>query len=165
MGRIIHGIWKMTEQEYLELEREAKFRSEFLDGQMIAMPPSSLWHSRILVNLICAIGDQLTGFPCIVLSANMRIKVQQAGFYAYPDVLVVCGQHEAEDEHDDVLLNPTVIMEVFSESSEAYDRGRKFQMYRQLPSLREYLLVSHTSRASTGSGGNAVVGCFETLRH
>jgi Uma2 family endonuclease len=72
----------------------------------------------------------------------MRVKVQAAGLYTYPDISVACGQNEVEDEHNDTLLNPTVIVEVLSESREAYDRGKKFEIYRQLPSLREYLLVS-----------------------
>jgi Uma2 family endonuclease len=137
----MHSFSKMTEAEYLEIERDAKYRSEFLGGQMITMPVVNCWHSLIRGNLICAIGNQLNGSSCLLLGSDMRVKVQAAGFYTYTDLLVVCGEHQAEDEHDDTLLNPTVIVEIFSESSEAYDRGRKFQMYRQLPSLREYVLV------------------------
>jgi Uma2 family endonuclease len=76
------------------------------------------------------------------MASDMRVKVQAAGLYTYPDVLVVRGRMQVEDKHDDTLLNPTVIVEIFSQSSEAYDRGRKFEMYRLIPSLREYLLVN-----------------------
>jgi Uma2 family endonuclease len=135
-------IHRLTQAEYLEIERRAEFKSEFRDGEMFAMSGGSRPHSRIACNLISAIDTQLKGSPCMVFNSDMRVKVQMAGLYTYPDVSVLCGPEEVEDEHDDVLLNPTVIAEVLSDSREAYDRGKKFEMYRRLPSLREYLLVN-----------------------
>jgi len=135
-------IQRLTEAEYLEIERRAECKSEFLDGEMIAMSGGSPAHSLIACNLISAINTQLKDSPCMVFNSDMRIKVQMAGLYTYPDVSVLCGREEIEGEHDDVLLNPTVIAEVLSDSREAYDRGKKFELYRRLPSLREYLLVN-----------------------
>jgi Uma2 family endonuclease len=135
-------IHRLTEAEYLEIERRAEYKSEFLDGQMFAMSGGTRWHSVIACNMISAINLRLKGSPCVVYNSDMRVKVQMAGLYTYPDVSIGCGQAQVEDEHDDVLLNPTVIAEVLSDSREAYDRGKKFELYRRLPSLREYLLVS-----------------------
>jgi Uma2 family endonuclease len=137
-----HPVHKLTEAEYLEIERRAEFRSEFLDGEMFAMAGGTKAHSLISSNLIFALRTQLKGGPCRVYTSDMRVKVRASGLYTYPAVSLVCSQDEMEDEHDDILLNPTVIMEILSDSSEAYDRGKKFEMYWQLPSLREYLLVN-----------------------
>ena len=137
-----HPVHRLTEAEYLEIERRAEFKSEFLDGEMFAMSGGTRSHSLIGSNTICAIGNQLKGCPCRVYTADMRIKVQASGLYTYPDLSVACGQEEFEDEHEDILLNPTVVVEVLSDSREAYDRGQKFALYRQIPSLREYLLVN-----------------------
>jgi len=134
-----HGL---SEAEYLEIERRADYKSEFFNGEMFGMSGGTSAHSLIASNLIRAIGNQLEGCPCDVYTSDMRVKVQASGLYTYPDLSVACGDREFEDEHDDVLLNPTVVVEVLSDSREAYDRGRKFALYRQIPSLREYLLVS-----------------------
>jgi Uma2 family endonuclease len=139
---VANPVHRLTEAEYLEIERRAEYKSEFLDGEMVAMSRSNRWHSLIACNMICAIGNQLQGSPGVIFNSDMRVKVQMAGLYTYPDVSIACGQHEVEDEHDDVLLNPSVIAEVLSDSREAYDRGKKFELYRRLPSLREYLLVN-----------------------
>jgi Uma2 family endonuclease len=139
---VAHPVHRLTEAEYLEIERRAEFKSEFYDGEMFAMAGGSRSHSLIKCNLIIAIGNQLKGCPCRVYDSDMRLKVQANGLYTYPDVSVVCGEDQTEGERDDILLNPTVVVEVLSDSREAYDRGKKFQLYRQLPSLREYLLVN-----------------------
>jgi Uma2 family endonuclease len=135
-------VHRLTEAEYLALERRAESKSEFREGEMFAMAGGSPAHSQIACNLISAINTQLKDSPCVVFNSDMRVKVQMAGLYTYPDVSVLCGREELEDEHDDVLLNPTVVAEVLSDSREAYDRGKKFELYRRLPSLREYLLVN-----------------------
>jgi Uma2 family endonuclease len=137
-----NSIHRLTEAEYLEIERRAECKSEFLDGEMFAMAGGTPNHSLIAANLIFALMMQLKGGPCRVYTSDLRVKVQESGLYTYPDVSVVCGPEQLEDEHDDVLLNPTVIIEILSDSREAYDRGRKFEFYRRLASLREYLLVS-----------------------
>jgi Uma2 family endonuclease len=139
---IAKPIHRLTEAEYLEIERRTDFKNEFLDGEMFAMSGGTDWHSAIAANLIRATGNQLQGRPCITYTSDLRIKVQAAGLYTYPDMSVACGERKFEDERRDTLLNPLVIAEVLSDSSEAYDRGKKFEFYRQIPSLREYLLVS-----------------------
>jgi Uma2 family endonuclease len=136
-----HSVRRLTEAEYLALERRAEGKSEFLDGEMFAMSGGSSSHSLIQCNLIRELGTRLKGSPCVLYSSDMRVKVQAVGLYTYPDVSVACDPIQFEDEHDDTLLNPVVIVEVLSDSSEAYDRGKKFEFYRQLPSLREYVLA------------------------
>jgi Uma2 family endonuclease len=132
----------LTAEEYLALERAAMDKSEYRDGQMVAMPGASYEHNLITANLIYAIGAQLRGGPCKVLGVKMRILVPVTGLYTYPDVIVLHGEPDLADKYFDTLTNPTVIIEVLSPSTEAYDRGKKFQQYRTLDSLREYLLVS-----------------------
>jgi Uma2 family endonuclease len=139
---VAHQVHRLTEAEYLEIERRAEFKSEFLDGEMFAMSGGTRSHSLIASNINRAIGNQLRGCNCVVYTSDMRVKVQANGLYTYPDVSVACGEEEFDDEQDDTLINPTVIVEVLSDSREAYDRGEKFALYRQIPSLREYLLVS-----------------------
>ncbi|MGA2175696.1 MAG: Uma2 family endonuclease [Verrucomicrobiota bacterium] len=135
-------IQRLTEAEYLEIERRAEYKSEFLDGEMFAMSGGTRWHSIIAVNITSEFSKQLKGSPCMAYNTDLRVKVQAAGLYTYPDLSVACGDQQFEDEQVDVLLNPTVLAEILSESSESYDRGKKFALYRQIPSLREYLLVS-----------------------
>jgi Uma2 family endonuclease len=139
---VAHPVHRLTEAEYLEIERRAAFKSEFLEGEMFAMSGGTRSHNLIASNMNRAIGNQLEGCRCVVYTSDMRVKVQADGLYTYPDVSVACGEEKFDDEQDDTLLNPTVIVEVLSDSREAYDRGKKFALYRQIPSLREYLLVS-----------------------
>ncbi len=139
---VANPVHRLTEAEYLEIERRAEFKSEFLDGEMFAMSGGIKAHSLIASNLNHFIRSQLKGCQCRVYTSDMRVKVQVSGLYTYPDVSIACGEDQLEDEHEDTLLNPTIIFEVLSESREAYDRGKKFEMYRRLPSLREYILVN-----------------------
>jgi Uma2 family endonuclease len=131
-------------EEYLEVERRAETKSEYLDGQIYAMSGASLAHNQIVANLLIALGPQLKGGPCRVLPSDMRVRVPETGLYTYPDVSVVCGDPRLEDAHEDILLNPTVVIEVLSDSTEVYDRGRKFEHYRRIESLAEYVLVSQS---------------------
>jgi Uma2 family endonuclease len=131
-----------TPEEYLAQERKAEYKSEYVAGQILAMSGVSREHSLITGNIARVLGSQLLDRPCEVHASDMRVKVPARGMYTYPDVVVVCGDARFEDEQVDTLLNPTVIVEVLSPSTEAYDRGAKFAYYRQLPSLQDYLLVS-----------------------
>lgn len=131
-----------TAQEYLTLERQATTKSEFFDGEIYAMAGASHKHVLIEGNIIRELGNRLKGKPCEVMTSNMRVRVRSTGLYTYPDASVVCGRPEFDDVQGDTLLNPTVLFEVLSPSTEAYDRGEKFSQYRQLPSLQEYVLVS-----------------------
>ena len=132
---------KLTPAEYLVIERHAQFKSEFLDGEMFAMAGASPTHNSIKENLIIRLGSQIWGGPCRSYSSDQRVKVSATGLYTYPDIAVVCGQPEFEAGQPDVLLNPRVIIEVLSESTERYDRTTKFRHYQQIESLGEYVLV------------------------
>ncbi|MBI4545812.1 MAG: Uma2 family endonuclease [Gemmatimonadetes bacterium] len=133
---------RMMPAEYLEAERRAEYKSEYYAGEVFAMTGASRQHNLIVTNLIVSLGTQLRESPCQVYPSDMRVKVQSTGLYTYPDVAVVCGDPEFEDEQVDTLLNPTALIEVLSPSTEAYDRGRKAEHYRGLESLQVYLLVA-----------------------
>jgi Uma2 family endonuclease len=135
-------VRKLTPAEYLDIERAAAYRSEYFDGEMFAMAGGSPRHSLISANIIRELGNGLNRRPCAAYESNLRILVSATGLYTYPDASVICGPLEFEDERRDTILNPTLLVEVLSDSTEAYDRGKKFSHYRQIPSLREYLLVS-----------------------
>jgi len=132
----------LTPEEYLALERQGETKSEYWRGEVFALAGASRGHNLIAFNLASAFGPQLKHRPCEAYVSDMRVKAASAGLYAYPDVAVVCGKAEFEDRNEDTLLNPTVIIEVLSPSTEAYDRGAKFEFYRTLESLSDYLLVS-----------------------
>jgi Uma2 family endonuclease len=132
----------VTPGEYLELERKSEFRNEYIAGRIFAMSGASKRHNLISVNLVREISSQMRGRACEVFAIDIRVKVSPTGMYTYPDVVAVCGESRFEDAHTDTLLNPMVIMEVLSESTEAYDRGEKFAHYRRLDTLREYVLVA-----------------------
>jgi Uma2 family endonuclease len=133
-------ISKLTEGQYLEIERAADFKSEFLDGVMYAMSGGSLQHSGRARNILTMVDSILQGTECQAFGSDLRVRVSSS-MYTYPDVSVVCGKPALADEEQDSLINPIVIFEVLSPSTELYDRGLKFQYYRTIPSLREYILV------------------------
>ena len=133
-----------TPEEYLALERQAQCKSEYYAGEIFAMAGASRWHNLIVANVIGELRSQLKGRPCTTYPSDMRVKVSPTGLYTYPDVTVVCGEARFEDNQQDTLLNPTLIVEVLSESTEAYDRGGKFAHYRKLTSLMEYVLITQT---------------------
>lgn len=135
----------LTPQQYLERERAAQTRSEYYRGEMFAMTGASRRHNLICVNLVSRVHSQFADRPCEVYQSDMRVKVNTSGLYTYPDVVATCESPTFEDEHVDTLLNPQVIVEVLSQSTEAYDRGTKFEKYRQLQSLKDYVLVSQES--------------------
>ena len=132
----------LTPEEYLVRERKALTKSEYRDGQIHAMPGASREHNLIAVNVTGEFYIQLRTRSCEVYPSDMRVKVSAAGLYTYPDVIVVCDEPRFDDTHFDTLLNPTVLIEVLSPSTAAYDRGEKFASYQKLDSLREYVLIS-----------------------
>lgn len=132
----------LSPQEYLAQERLADFRSEFYNGEVFAIAGASWEHTLIKDNLAREAGNQLKDGPCRVLTSDLRVKVSATGLYTYPDIVIVCDTPQLEDDEFDTLLNPRVIVEVLSDSTEQYDRGRKFAQYRQLPSFQEYVLVA-----------------------
>jgi Uma2 family endonuclease len=132
----------LTPEEYLAIEREAEWKSEYYQGEMFAMAGGSEAHNRLIVNFTGELFSRLKGSNCLVNSSDLRVQVNEAGLYTYPDLSIVCGQPKSADGFKDNLTNPVAIIEILSASTEAYDRGEKFLLYRQLPSLREYVLVS-----------------------
>ena len=132
----------LTPEEYLSFERKATTKHEYLNGQIMAMSGASFAHNFITLDTATQLNIQLMGGKCQVAASDMRVKVTQTNSYFYPDVVVFCGEPISEDNNFDTLLNPTVIIEVLSPSTETYDRGEKFENYKQIESLREYILVS-----------------------
>lgn len=137
----------LTPEEYIAFER--KFlpnseivRHEYMNGEIIPMPGASFPHNLITMNISARLHANLQGTGCVAFANDMRISIPTAKSYFYPDVGVVCEEPRFEDDVFDKLLNPIVVVEVLSPSTEAYDRGEKFAYYRQLPSLQEYILVA-----------------------
>jgi Uma2 family endonuclease len=137
--RILPNI---SPEEYLRLERQAECKSEYLNGEIFAMSGASRAHNLITINISRELSRQLRGRPCEAYANEMRVKVRSANFYTYPEVVVVCGEPQFEDAELDTLLNPTVLIEVLSQSTERYDRMAKTFYYRTIESLTEYLLVA-----------------------
>jgi len=147
-----------TPEEYLALERTSEIRHEFLDGTVYAMAGESPTHSAICFNLAGALHPQLRGTNCRGFSPNMKVRAGESGLYAYPDLAVACGETFFHDRHGDVLLNPVVVFEVLSRSTQTYDRGEKFERYKSIETLQDYVLVSqdralleHFSRRTDGT--------------
>ena len=131
-----------TPEEYLALERKATRKSEYLNGKIRAMPRVNFTHNFITVDIATELNIQLRGQDWDVCMSNMRVKTGPKGAYLYPDVVVFCGNPQFEDNVFDTLLNPILVIEVLSPSTEAYDKGEKFRHYQELASLQEYILVS-----------------------
>jgi len=146
------GVWRiampsqpkpyLTPEEYLTLERTAAYKSEYFRGEVFAVAGASPTHVLMVSNIVAALHGQLRRRPCAVYSTDLRVKVQVSGLYTYPDVVVVCGDLQFDDDHQDTILNPILIIEVLSESTKDYDRGEKFVQYRKIPSFVEYVLVA-----------------------
>lgn len=132
----------VTPEEYLCLERAADYKSEYYAGEIFPMAGASATHSAINASVTGELYSLLKGDRCATYDSNLRIAVAATGLYTYPDASVICGPLELVPGHDDMITNPTLIVEVLSDSTEAYDRGKKFAHYRTLPSFAEYVLVS-----------------------
>jgi Uma2 family endonuclease len=133
---------KYTEQEYLELERKAEYKSEFFGGEIFAMAGTTNPHNIITVNFLILLGTKLRGKGCRPYGSDMRVHTPINSLYAYPDISVVCGEKKFLDNVFDTLLNPAFICEVLSKSTADYDTGGKFMRYRSIESLKEYWVIS-----------------------
>ncbi len=160
----------LTAEEYLAKERIAEFKSEFYRGETFVMSGASWEHTLIKDNFAGEARAALKGTSCQVLTSDLRVKVSPTGLYTYPDIVIVCDKPDFLDAKFDTLLNPRVIVEVLSESTEGYDRGTKFSHYRTLPSLQEYVLVSQDRplverylRQENGWAFSDVAGLSETF--
>lgn len=146
-----------TEAEYLERERKAETKSEFIDGEIVAMSGGSRRHATICGNVHAKLHQKLEGGPCQVFNSDMRVRIAPTGAYVYPDVSGVCADAQFSPGIEDTLLNPVLIVEVLSPSTEAYDEDVKSAYYRRLPSLQDYVLIAqsrvhvqHFTRYETG---------------
>ena len=151
-------VRRYTPEEYLELERKAEFKSEYIDGEIfpigggiLGMAGADEAHNLIVTNAVRELSLQLKGRPCRTYPSDMKVEPVPGGQFVYPDVTVVCGEPRFHDERRDMLKNPTVIIEVLSPSTEAYDRGAKFARYRQMNSLTNYLLISLLNSGSNNT--------------
>lgn len=155
---------KLTPREYLAIERAAEFKSEFYDGEMYAMAGATRKHNGIKENLIVEIGTRLRGSPCRSYSSDQRVSIPGTGSYCYPDIVILCGPGTEDPLDEDTLVNPTAIVEVLSPSTERFDRGGKFRRYREIASLREYVLVSQEEpvieRFARRDGGQWMLSTF-----
>jgi Uma2 family endonuclease len=147
----------ISEEEYLVFERRSVTKHEYYNGRVYAMTGAKEAHNLIAGNILASLHGQLRRKPCRVYPSDMRVKVIKTGLNTYPDIVVVCGQPEFTDEITDTITNPVVIIEILSPSTERYDRGLKFQNYRTIDTLRDYLLVAqdhshieHFSRQDNG---------------
>ncbi len=136
----------VSPEEYLERERRAEYKSEYFAGEIVAMAGAKRKHNLVSSNVTTSLGVQLRDEPCEVYANDMKVRADQSRQYSYPDVVVVCGEPRFQDNGDDVLLNPTIVVEVLSPSTEAQDQGEKFLRYRQIESLTDYLLIAQNER-------------------
>lgn len=132
----------ISPREYLVFERASRVRHEYYNGEIFAMTGASRNHNRLSVNLARRLAEAFDDGRCEVFMNDMRVKVDETGLYTYPDAVVTCGESRFEDDELDTLLNPRVVIEILSDSTEKYDRGEKFAQYRNLESLSDYILVS-----------------------
>ncbi len=137
-----HPEHRYTEEEYLALERASATKSEYLDGVIYAMGGASPRHVQIVGNVSGELRGRLRDKPCLLYSTDLRVRASKDGLYAYPDVVVVCGEPRFVDGELDTLTNPLLVVEILSDSTKNYDRGEKFERYRSNPSFREYLLIA-----------------------
>lgn len=143
---LVDSSFGISREDYLRLERQANYKSEYHKGQVFAMAGASRNHNRIVTNVSTALDLQLKSRNCNNYSSDMRVSIQNGERYLYPDIVVTCGEEKFEDNNKDILLNPIIIIEVLSPSTEAYDRGAKFLYYQTIESLREYVLISQYPR-------------------
>ncbi len=146
-----------TEQEYIQFERASIGKHEYFDGQIYAMTGASRIHNLIAGNTLAMLHSQLRRKPCEIFPSDMRVKVTRTGLYTYPDLVIICGKPEFTDDILDTIINPLVLIEILSPSTERYDRGMKSQSYRTIETLQDYILIAqdqyhveHYSRQNSG---------------
>ena len=132
----------ISQEEYLRRERLAEYKSEYYQGEIFAMAGASFTHNIVNSRTTTALNNALRGKGCFAMANDMRVHIPENSLYTYPDITVVCGKADLQANSFDTLLNPTLIVEVLSDSTEMYDRNAKFRLYRSIASLREYVLVS-----------------------
>ena len=133
---------KYTQDEYLESERKADFKSEYYKGEIVAMSGASFHHNKIMVNFLTLLSLKLRGKNCSPYGSDLRVHIPANSLYTYPDISIVCGKEESIDKNFDTLLNPVFLAEILSPSTSDYDTSGKFALYRSIESLKEYWTIS-----------------------
>lgn len=141
---MIHPKKFITPEEYLELEDRSRDKHEYWNGELYMMAGASLNHNKIVMNTFKELDRHLAKRPCDVFANDVRLRVEKADLYTYPDLIVICGKVEIDPRQKDTVMNPALIVEVWSESTREYDQTRKFARYRQIPSLQEYVMIDQT---------------------
>ena len=138
---------RLTPEEYFEFEAASETKHDYFNGQLLAMSGGTSQHSLIAANIIGEARNALKGKPCRVYTSDLRLGVSRRSLYSYPDISIICGEpeYDLDDKNKTTVVNPTVVIEVLSPSTEKYDRSDKFKRYLRLPGLREYVLVSQSS--------------------
>lgn len=136
---------KYTIEEYLQMEETSAEKHEYYQGEIFAMSGAKVQHNMISLNIALALGNKLKGKTCKPFNSDQRIYVEKNSLFTYPDISIVCGDPETRNNDELNLVNPTVIIEVLSSSTKNYDRGEKFKLYRDIPTLKEYTLVDSES--------------------
>ncbi len=131
-----------TKEEYLEMEAEAPYKSEYYGGEIFAMAGGTPAHSILCFNMIGELREAIRKKDCTGFESNMKLDIPAADAFVYPDIMVVCGEIQLAENTADIITNPLLIVEVLSPGTESFDRGKKFEYYRSIPSLKEYVLVS-----------------------
>ncbi len=144
MGDALEQKKRYTREEYFRFEESAEERHEYENGEIFAMSGGTVRHGLITGNLITALNNVLAGRNCFTFGSDVKVNVKEYDSFVYPDAMVICGKVEFIEGRRDVVTNPVLVVEVLSDSTESYDRGRKFKKYQSLPSFREYVLVSQT---------------------
>ncbi len=161
---------RMTREEYLAFDRASATKHEYWEGEIFAMSGGSHEHSQLQANLSAVLVNALRDRPCVALNSDMRVRIPDSEKYVYPDGIVVCGALEIEDDENDTLLNPSVVFEVLFDSTESFDRGRKFENYQTIATLTDYVLVAqdrvrveHFRRQEDGSWVLRILGSTDKL--
>lgn len=138
---VVYGKAKLTIAEYLEFEKTSQEKHEYYQGELFAMAGAKVAHNRIVTRLTILLGQQLRGSSCEPFNSDQRIHIPSNTLFTYPDLSIVCGPVQSLDNDDYNILNPSIIIEVLSPATKNYDRGEKFQLYRDIPTLKEYILI------------------------
>jgi Uma2 family endonuclease len=158
-----------TREEYLVLEEAADYKSEYYKGEIFAMAGASLDHNRIVSNLNMDLNQRLLKRNREAFASDMRLQVETKDLFTYPDVMVICGKPQLYENRRDVITNPIIILEVLSESTKNYDRGEKFEFYRAIPTLKEYVVVDqhkiHVEQFSIGDAGKWVLSEYNDINN
>lgn len=158
---------RVTPAEYLAFERASGLKHELHEGEIVPMTGAKRPHNEIAYNAVTLMRVAFRGRPCRAYGSDMRVKVESTNLYAYPDLSAFCGPGQFEDEDEDTLLNPSVLIEVLSPSTQSYDRGEKFDNYRRIPSLTDFLLIAqdrvHVEHFARGADDSWVLRVYKSL--